>query len=330
MFAPDALTHYDDLLFLAQTLDYGQKAGRITLEQVDKIHQDSAALAHKLITIKVEDLSSSAEIRGQVQEAFALVSLGLEFGSQGNLDKSVRLLNKNRLLKFFQIGNTLVDKLAERAKTSLKKGALTSPETPTVSFIEQEHLPTYNEWEREFLEAVLERKLLIDAAQVMIHELSTTPRPLMSLADFAIVNRQLDYFEYRLSCIQALPQDKIFAAEFIPDTDGDYVRQITKALMVNLILYREIDFHLNLDDLHNFRDIAYDAEDHAVKKSARDWLIGWIGHYMDLTKQPQEVKTYAVEYWRYCLKQLEAELILEEAVEVVDVLRTQVLVQNDL
>ena len=121
MFEADALTHYDSRLFLAQTLDHGQKTGQISPTRLDKIHQDIASLAHKLIAIKVEDLSSRAEIRGQIQEAYTLTSLGLEYGCEGSPDKSVRLLNSNRLIKFFQIGNTLVDKLVERSQNTLEK-----------------------------------------------------------------------------------------------------------------------------------------------------------------------------------------------------------------
>ncbi len=301
MFEADALAHYDNRLFFAQTLEHGQKAGRLSPEQVDKMHHDIAALAHKLITIKVEDLSSWVEIRGQIQEAFALASLGLEYGCKGDLDKSVRLLNKNRLIKFFQIGNTLVDKLVERSQNTLEKAILISPETPTISFIEREEIPTYNVWERDFLESVIERKLVTDAAQVTLHQLSATPRPVTSLADVAIANRQLDYLNHRFSYLQALPQEKIFAADYPPNTDGDTAREITTALMVNLVLYREINFHLDEADLDSFLDIAYDAEPRTVKKASQDLLLGWIGHYMDLADQPEGVKKYAVEYWRYCL-----------------------------
>ncbi|MCZ6680130.1 MAG: DUF6178 family protein [Candidatus Poribacteria bacterium] len=321
MFETDALAQYDNRLFFAQTLERGQEIGRISAEQVGEIHHDIAVLAHKLITIKVEDFSSQAEIRGQIQEAFALTSLGLEYGSQGGLDKSVRLLDKNRLIKLFQIGNTLVDKLAKRAQDTLRKSILISPETPMMRITEREEIPTYNEREREFLDSASERKLVVDAPQVALDRLSSTPRMLASLADITIANRQLDYLNHRLNYLQALPQEKIFDAAYPPTTDSDTPRQITTALMVNLVLYREIDFHLAPEDLNNFRDIAYDAEHRAVGKTARALLIGWIGHYLDLAEQPKAVKIYTIEYWRYCLKQLEMELQREELLEAADVLR---------
>ena len=298
MFDADALTHYDSRLFLVQTLEYGQKTGQISPTCLDKIHHDIASLAQKLIAIKVEDLSSRAEIRGQVQEAFTLTSLGLEYGCDGVLDKSVRLLNSNRLIKFFQIGNTLVDKLVERSQNTLEKAVLTSP---AVHSVEPEGIPAFNEWERDFLALVVERKLAIDAAQLSLYQLSTNPRPLMSLADINIVSQQIDYIDHRFSYLQALPQEEIFSVDYPPDTESDTARQITTALMVNLVLYREVDFHLDEEDLDNFCDIAYDIEDCVIKKGSQDLLLGWIRSYMDVAGQPEEVKRYAVEYWKYCL-----------------------------
>ena len=298
MFDADALTHYDSRLFLAQTLEYGQKMGQISPTRLDKIHHDITALAQKLIAIKVEDLSWRAEIRGQVQEAFTLTSLGLEYGCEGVLDKSIRLLNSNRLIKFFQIGYTLVDKLVERSQNTLEKAVLTSP---AMHSVEPERIPAYNEWERDFLELVVERKLAIDAAQLSLYQLSANPRPLMSLADIYIVNQQIDYIAHRLSYLQALPQEEIFSVDYPPDTDSDIARQITTALMVNLVLYREVDFHLAEEDLDNFCNIAYDMEGCVIKKASEELLLGWIQQYMDLAGQPEEVKRYAVEYWKYYL-----------------------------
>lgn len=303
MLEADALTHYDSRLFLAQTLAHGQNTGQISPAYLDKIHHDIASLAQKLIAIKVEDLSSRSEIRGQIQEAFTLTSLGLEYGCESALDKSVRLLNNNRLVKFFQIGNTLVDKLVERSQHTLEKAVLISPVMP-------EKISAYNEWESDFLESIIERKLAIDAAQISLNQLSVNPRPLMSLADINIANQQLDYINLRFNYLQALPQGKIFAVDYPPDTDCDTARQITIALMVNLVLYREVDFHLDEEDLDNFCNIAYDIEGCTVKEASQDLLLNWIQGYMEVAGQPEEVKTYAVEYWRYCLSVFEEDPLL--------------------
>ncbi len=293
MFQTDAPAHYDNRLFLAQVLAHGAEEGKIAHDNADAIHQEITTLSYKLITIKAENFSSRSELRKHAQEAFIRTSLGLEYGSQGALDKAVRLLNKNRIIKFFQIGNTLVDKLVERSQNALKNAILLPPETLEI--------PVYNEWERQFMKGILEHKLVIDTPQVILREISS-PRPLTRLADLTSVNTQLHHIEHRLSYMQALPLERVFAAEYPPNVDGDIVCEITMALMVNLILYREVDFHLDVDDLQNFRDIAYDAESGEIRKTAQERLFGWIEHYLDLAGQPDEVKAYTVAYWRECLK----------------------------
>ncbi len=49
------------------------------------------------------------------------------------------------------------------------------------------------------------------------------------------------------------------------------------------------------------KEDQYDIEGCIVKKASQDLLLGWIQGYMDLASQPEQVKTYAVEYWKYCL-----------------------------
>ena len=285
--------HYDNRLFLAQALVYGTEEGNITHDKADTIHQQITALSYKLITIKAEDFASQSEHRKHAQEAFIRTSLGLEYGSQGDLDKAVRLLNKNRIIKFFQIGNTLIDKLVERTQNTLKNAVLLPPYTIEI--------PVYNEWERQFMKGILEHKLVIDTPQVILREISS-PRPLTRLADLTYVNVQLSHIAHRLSYMQTLPLERVFVAEYPPNEDADIAREVTIALMVNLILYREIDFHLDVDDLQNFRDIAYDAESGEIRKTAQERLLKWIEHYLDLARAPDEVKAYTAAYWRECLK----------------------------
>ena len=131
-----------------------------------------------------------------------------------------------------------------------------------------------------------------------------------SLADINIANQQLDYINLRFNYLQALPQEKLFAADYPLDTEGDTVRQITIALMVNLVLYRELDFYLDEEDLDNFCNIAYDIENCTVKKASQDLLFEWIRGYMEVVGQPEEVKQYAVEYWEYCLSVFEENFLL--------------------
>ena len=320
MFEIDVPAQHDRRLFLFQTLVRGDESGEISNDKEEAIRQEIAELSHKLISVKSEDVSSLPQLRQQVQDAFILVNLGLEYGSHGELDKSVRLLKNNRVVKFFQIGNTLLSELVKRSHDILEDAVLVSPEPCALTRNGSENIPVYNEWERQFLDAVNNHKLVIDSSQVMLRDV-TSSRPITYLADLAIVRQQLDNIDNRLAYVEALPLRKVLDAEYRVNADGDATREITIALMVNLVLYREIDFHFDNNDLKNLLDIAYDTDSGQMRSDSRNSLVDWIKHYLDLAVLSDQVKNYAVAYWQETLKVFESELRLEHNLETADVLR---------
>ena len=319
MFEIDVPAQPDRHLFLSRTLMRGDETGEIPTDKEEAIRQEIAALSHKLIAVKTEDVASLPQLRQQVQDAFILVNLGLEYGSHGELDKSVRLLKNNRIVKFFQIGNTLISELVSRCHDILENAVLISPDSPAPTRDDSENIRVYNEWERQFLDAVNDHKLVIDSPQVMLRGV-TSSRPITNLANLAIVRQQLNNIDNRLTYVQALPLQKVLDAEYRVNADGDTVREITIALMVNLALYREIDFHFDSNDLKNLRDIAYDPENGHMRSDSRNRLFDWIKHYLDLATLSEQVKNYAVAYWRDTLKVLESEIRLGHNLETADVL----------
>ena len=319
MFEIDVPAQHDRRLFLSQTLFRGDETGEISQAKQEAIRQEIATLSHKLITVKTEDLASLSDLRQQVQDAFILVNLGLEYGSHGELDRSVRLLKNNRVVKFFQIGNTLISELVKRCHDTLENAVLGSPKSSTFAYDDFDDRPVYNEWERQFLCAMKQHKLVIESPQVTLRGVSAS-RPITNLVDLAVVRQQLDNIDNRLAYMQALPLQKVLDTEYRANTDGDTAREITIALMTSLVLYREIDFHLDHSDLKNLRDIAYDSESGQIRDDSRDRLTDWLKHYLDLAASPDQVKNYAVAYWQDTLKVLESELRLEHDLETADVL----------
>ena len=309
MFEIDVRALRDGRLFLSRTLVRGDETGEISHAEEEALRQEIATLSHKLITIKTEDVSSLSELRQQIQDAFRLVSLGLEYGSNGDLDRSVRLLKNNRVVNFFQIGNTLADELVERCRDTLENAVLISPECASPARNNIDAIPVYNDWERQFLGAINEFKLIIESPQVTLRGVASS-RPITNLMDLAVVRQQLDNLDYRLAYIRALPIEKVLDAEYRSNADNDSAREITIALMVNLVLYHEVDFHLDPNDLRSLRDIAYDSESGAIRSDCRGRLIDWITRYLDLAELPDQVKDYAVTYWQETLKILESEFIL--------------------
>ena len=319
MFEIDVPAQHDRRLFLSQTLALGGETGEISQAKQETIRRDIATLSHKLITVKTEDVASLSELRQQVQDAFILVNLGLEYGSHGDLDRAIRLLKHNRVVKFFQIGNTLISELVNRCRDTLENAVFISPESSASTHSAFEGVPVYNEWERQFLNAIIAHKLVIDSPQITLRGVASS-RPITNLADLAIASQQLNHIDNRLVFIQSLPLQKAPDAEYQVNADGDIAREITTALMVNLVLYHEIDFHLDSSDLKNLCDIAYDPESGQIRDDSRNRLTDWIEHYVSLAALPDEVQNYTVTYWQDALKILESELRLEHDFETTDVL----------
>ena len=296
----------DSRLFLAQVLTHGDTLDGIPREQADMLYQNIAAIAHKLITMKTKDLSDESALRTHIQTAFTLTSLGLEYGSKGDLDKAVRLLRKNRVVKFFQIGNTLTEKLLERARHLLDNGAILPP-TPDeerllgtdYTDIETESIQIYTQTELEFLKALLTYRTTIRTLQVTIRE-TDFPRAFIHLAEVEMIDRQLACIENRCHYVHALPQENLFVLDPPLSIFPDPIAQLTLGLIVNLVLYRQIDFQLDADTRQDFHELAY--VDGEIRPSFRQQLLNWISQYLEQAHQPDPVKAYVVTYWEDCLR----------------------------
>ena len=296
----------DGRLFLAQALAHGDTFGGIPREQADTLYQNIAAIAHKLITMKTTDLSDQSGLRTQIQTAFTLTSLGLEYGSKGDFDKAVRLLCKNRVVKFFQIGNTLTEKLLDRGRHVLEQGVIRPPDTDgeralgaTYTDLETEGIQIYTQAEFEFLKALLTYRTTIRSHQITIRD-TDVPRALIRLAEVNIIDQQLACIENRCHYVEALPLDNLFALDPPLSIFPNPIEHLTLGLIVNLVLYRQVDFQLDADTRQDFYKLAY--VDGEIRQSLRQQLLDWIAQYLEQAHQPEPVKTYAVSYWDECLR----------------------------
>ena len=296
----------DGRLFLAQALAHGDTLGGIPREQADTLYQNIAAIAHKLITMKTRDLSDESGLRTQIQTAFTLTSLGLEYGSKGDLDKAVRLLRKTRVVKFFQIGNTLAEKLLDRARYLLEHGVILPPSRDeeralgtTYTDLETEGIQIYTQAELDFLKALLTYRTTIRTLQVTIRD-TDVPRALIHLAEIDMIDRQLACIENRCHYVKALPLDNLFALDPPLSIFPNPIEHLTLGLIANLVLYRQADFQLDADAREDFHKLAY--VDGEIRPSLRQQLLDWIAQYLEQTHQPEPVKAYAVSYWDDCLR----------------------------
>ena len=263
----------DGRLFLAQALAHGDTFGGIPRERADTLYQNIAAIAHKLITMKTTDLSDQSGLRTQIQTAFTLTSLGLEYGSKGNLDKAIRLLCKNRVVKFFQIGNTLAEKLLDRARQLLQHGVILPPDRDeadvlgtTYTDLETEGIQIYTQAEQEFLKALLTYRTTIRSPQITIRD-TDVPRALIHLAEVNMIDQQLACIENRCHYVKALPLDNLFALDPPLSLFPNPIEHLTLGLIVNLVLYRQVDFELDDDTRQDFYELAY--VDGEIRQSLR-------------------------------------------------------------
>ena len=296
----------DRRLFLARALAHGDTLDRIPHEQADALYQSIAAIAHKLITMKTADLSDASALRTHIQTAFTLTSLGLEYGSKGDLDKAVNILPKNRTVKFFQIGNTLMEKLHDRARHLLEHAVIRPPSRETQSLLgtdytdlETEGIQIYTQAELEFLKALLLYRISIRTLQVTIRD-TQTPRPLFHLAEVEMIDQQLACIEHRCDYVKALPLENLFTLDPPLSIFPNPIEHLTIGLIANLVLYRQADFQLDEDARQDFHQLVY--VDGEVRESFRQQLLDWIAQYLEQAQQPEPVKTYAVSYWDDCLQ----------------------------
>ena len=296
----------DRRLFLAQALAHGDTLSRIPHEQADRLYQNIAAIAHKLITMKTADLSDESALRTHIQTAFTLTSLGLEYGSKGDLDKAVQLLRKTRVVKFFQIGNTLIEKLHDRARHLLAHAVIRPHSRDEESSIgtdytdiEIEGIQIYTQAELEFLKALLIYRITIQTLQVTIRE-TDTPRPLLHLNEIEMIDRQLACIEHRCDYVKALPLENPFVLDPPLSIFPNPIERLTLSLIVNLVLYRQVDFEIDEEARQDFHQLAYMEGE--VRESLRQQLLNWITEYLEQAQQPEPVKTYAIAYWDDCLR----------------------------
>ena len=291
----------DGQSFLARTMLHGDALGKIDSEKSETLSEDIAALAHKLITMKVVDLSNESELREQIQVAFALTSLGLEYGSKGNLDKAVSVLLANPIVKFFQIGNTLTDKLLKKAIHILEQAVIEPDES--LSHLDIDSIRIYNHAEAKFLDALASYNSTITTAQVTIKN-NHPPRTFSNLSDMEIIRQQLDYIEARWVYVQVLPLEDIFTVDPPLSIAVDPIQTLTLSLMANLTVYFQPDLQLEADTLSDFRDIIYDESSGEIRPAPRQRLLDWIENYLEQDNQSENVKKYTVAYWDTCLQEM--------------------------
>ena len=302
----DALASYDPRIFLIRVVSHGIDTHALSDTDVDSINEQIAAISHILVRRKVRDFSSQREIINTLADAFCLCSIGLEYGSMGDLLKGTQLLLKNKIVKFFQIGNTLINKLHRKATAVKEKSVLTLPQRDFLSMPDE--LELYSTLEKQFIAALLdENRMIIDHADMEI-EINVPPQPIGTLGDITIAEKLLDNLALRSEYMHSLLIDGI-DAEVMLDVEDNPSRKITQALIINLALHQQVKFRVEREDLAEFQSVCCDSADGKVSEATKDLLLKWIENYfknrmLEFEENDESVKRYAIEYWKYCIEKL--------------------------
>ena len=302
----NALTSYDPRIFLVRVISHGIDTNALSDTDLDSINEQIAAISHILVRRKVQDFSSQREIIKTLADAFCLCSIGLEYGSMGDLVKGTQLLLKNKIVKLFQIGNTFINKLHRKADAAKEKSVFILPKRDFFSMPHE--LELYSALEKQFIATLLdESKMIINHADMEI-EITVPPQLIGTLVDIAIAEKMLDNLALRAEYIHSLQIDSI-DLEVMLDIEDNPSRKITQALMINLALHQRIRFRVEREDLANFRNVCCDSTDGKVNDATKDFLLKWIENYFDnrmleFEEDDESVKKYAIEYWKYCIEKL--------------------------
>jgi len=302
----NALTSYDPRIFLVRVISHGIDTHALSDTDLDSINEQIAAISHILVRRKVQDLSSQREIINTLAGAFCLCSIGLEYGSMGDLLKGAQLLLKNKIVKFFRIGNTFINKLHRKADAAKEKSVFVLPKRDFFSMPHE--LELYSALEKQFIATLLdENRMIINHADMEI-EITVPPQLIGTLVDIAIAEKMLNNLALRSEYIHSLQIDSI-DLEVVLDIENSPSRKITQALMINLALHQQIKFRVEREDLANFRNVCCDSTDGKVNDATKDFLLKWIENYFDnrmleFEEDDESVKKYAIEYWKYCIEKL--------------------------
>lgn len=305
----NSIVKFDPKIFLAKVIAHGTEMDTLSEKEIIEINEQLANISHLVIRRKARDFSAQHEIRKGVSDGFCLSSIGLEYASKSDVEKGIGLLKDNRVQEFFRIGNTLLTRVIETAEAVREKAILT-PQKP--SFCKSsEEIELLNFLEKKFVDALLAGKIIIDNAGFAI-EVTVPSRPIATLADLAIVKTMVQYLDRKIAYLEQLPAEKIFTAQYLPDSESDLSKEITCALMINLALYRRVEFQIDFDeDLTTFRDVCYDAEEGKINQQTVDFLLNWISTYLQRAHADKTIQQYAVDYWQYCIHKLEEKIRLD-------------------
>ena len=257
------------------------------------------------------DISRLSELRTVARDVVLRLNVGLEHGSKLDLIRARHLLIHNDMIRFYQIGNTLMTKLKRDAEALQQRARLTIAESGMVQVGSHPEavmeMPLLSQIEEDFLLAVIEEDLIVGEVGPVIESTTEKGQPFEQLSQVEIADRMLRNLGCRLDYLQTLPlyfivKEKDFRYVEGMDSLEDLAGKITCGLIVNLAIDSGRYFCVTFDKVRRFREECLTADE--ISEAVEEKLLTWLLEYLETHQATEPVIDYAYDYWMYWLNQL--------------------------
>ena len=307
----NSLIEYDSRLFLFRALSQLEESEHVPIERIDEINSQIVAIMNKRSVMEPVDISKLSELRSVARDVVLRLNLGLEHGSKLDLIRARHLLVHNDMIRFYQIGNTLITKLKRDAKDIQKRARLTIAETGMVQIGGHPEavmeMPLLSQIEEDFLSAAIDETLIIGEVAVVVESKTEIGQPMEQLSQVQIADGMLRNLSLRLDYLQMLPlylmaKEKDFRYAASMESSEDLAGKITCGLMVNLAINSGSYFCVTLDKVRRFREVCITTNE--VNEAVEERLLAWLVEYLENHQATEVIIDYAYDYWMYWLNQL--------------------------
>ena len=308
---PNSLIEYDPRLFLFRALSELGEQENVPIERIDEVNRQIVAIMNKRSVMEPVDISKLSELRTVAREVVLRLNLGLEHGSKLDLIRARHLLVRNDMIRFYQIGNTLMTKLKRDAEALQQRARLTIAESGMVQIGEHPEavmeMPLLSQIEEDFLSAVIDETLIISEVAPVVQSKTERKQPIEQLSQVEIADRMLKNIGLRLDYLQTLPLYLIAKEKDFRYVEGmesleDLAGKITCGMIVNLAINSGRYFCVTPDKVRRFREACVTAGE--ISETVEEKLLAWLLEYLETHQATEAVIDYAYDYWMYWLNQL--------------------------
>ena len=307
----NSLIEYDPRLFLFRALSELGGLENVPIERIDELNRQIVAIMNKRSVMEPVDISKLSELRTVARDVILRLNLGLEHGSKLDLIRARHLLIHNDMIRFYQIGNTLMTKLKHDAEALRQRARLTIAESGMAqvgghpeAVVE---MPLLSQIEEDFLSALIDENLIIGEVAAVIKSTNEQEQPIEQLNQVEIADGMLKNLASRLDYLQTLPlylitKEKNFRYIGGAEWSENLAGKITCGMMVNLAIEGGKHFSVTLDNVRSFRKECIRAD--GISEAAEEKLLAWLIEYLETHQATEAVIDYAYDYWMYWLDQL--------------------------